>query len=190
MDSYHYLSSGARDLFRKYAAASGNPGSGNTYNRLEQSRRTTFESITGALDMVRLTDPQGNPMGSVLDLIEQVEEIWGAEPSSVRGEDQFRLSVRLKSDAVSRLESAREFKSKESTGHVKLKYGTVIGCWYCWRDVDGIRQEGRRPTIQISWLENNPTTGEVDIDYRETREGHLSPENSDVRARVASGQSH
>lgn len=62
-------------------------------------------------------------------------------------------------------------------GHVKLPNGDVVG------DIgaDSVRQRGRRPTLQIYWLEDDFTVGEIDIDYREGA-AHLAPANSDIRA--------
>ena len=71
-----------------------------------------------------------------------------------------------------------------------------------FREVDGARQPGRPPKLQISWLEADPTTGEVDVDYRPfdrsfkgvIREiigrGHFDPNNSNVMARLPFGPSH
>ena len=40
------------------------------------------------------------------------------------------------------------------------------------------------PKLQISWIENDPRIGEIDIDYRARGPAHLEPVNSDVRGNL------
>lgn len=69
---------------------------------------------------------------------------------------------------------------------MKRPSGTVVD----WLGADSVRQEGRRPALQISWLEGDWTVGEIDIDYRENGEGHNEPSNSDIRASAGDETHH
>ena len=150
------------------------------YDSLLESQRSTFESIVHALESEGL-----------VEIVDRVTAIWGEDSTSTQGMDQFRISVVLVGDAVAELGRRRYKLSRR--GHVKFPDGSRLGD----RDVDSARQPGRRPALQIAWVEDHPTVGEIDIDYRETSIldafglGHMSPENSDVRALVfPSGPSH
>lgn len=72
--SWDFLSPRGQELFADGAAS---------YNRLEESRRTTFHAIIHALEAVELDH-----------LVVSVDAIWGALPSSSEGRHQYRLSVR------------------------------------------------------------------------------------------------
>ena len=173
-DSYQYLSTDAATLIDRYLVSKGLPRGPGGYETLSESQRTTFESITHALES------QGD-----LGIVADVTEIWG-EMQGAGGEDQFRLSVVLTSDAVDELLSRRDYKGKSMFGHVKLPSGMVVGLF----GADSVRQEGRRPALHISWLEDDWTVGEIDIDYRENGEGHTQSSNSDIRARTDGGETH
>ena len=195
--SWDLLSPRGQDLFADGAAS---------YNRLEESRRTTFHAIIHALEAVDLDH-----------LVVSVDEIWGALPSSSEGRHQHRLSVTLTKGAVEELESRDDFTKHGCGGHVKRADGQLVG-WPEWfgrfglagrlvgqavvegvirrcSETDTVRQ--RRSdispaSIQISWLEDEPTVGDIDIDYVEKRNilGHLSPRNSDVTFQFPEGEPH
>lgn len=172
--SYRHLSERGRGLFESYVDAE-------IYRGLREAQRTTFESIMHALDS-----------SSMLWVVEAVTAVWGEDHPLADGRDQFRLSVILADKAVEKLLENPDFKNKGFLtpwyGHVKLPSGAVLG----WRHADSVRQSGRRPTLQISWLEDDHRIGEIDIDYREGRD-HTEPGNSDVRDKLSErygGTSH
>ena len=171
--SYRHLSERGRALFQSYVDAE-------IYRGLRETQRTTFESIMHALDSV-----------GKLDLIESVTAIWGdGHPEWAEGTDQFRLSVILAHGAVPQLLGDPDFEQNRvlgvGLGHVKLPSGVVVG----WQNADSVRQTGRRPTLQISWLEDDDRIGEIDIDYRENHNEHDEASNSDVRSELPDGTPH
>ncbi len=112
-------------------------GDADSYNRLEESRRTTFHAIIHALEAVELDH-----------LVVSVDEIWGALPSSSEGRHQYRLSVTLTKGAVEELESRDDF-TKRSHGHVKRANGQLVGglgplgvgFFTALRETDCVRQD-------------------------------------------------
>ena len=136
------------------------------YYTLTKSQRATYEAIVHALEHHDL-----------LDIVDAVTAIWG-EPDtpSTQGLDQFRISVILSRDALDLL-SDDGFELGD-WGHVKRADGRGSNALRA----NGTREPGETmPKLQISWLENDPRIGEIDIDYRADGLGHLDPQNSDVR---------
>lgn len=181
-DSYGYLTAVQQTLFATYATAQHISSTPAEYNRLLESTRTTFEAVTDALTKVKLTDRNtGAPLGSAADLVAAVPMIWGEMPGNNEGRDQFRLSVRLKPNAVNMLQRSEEFKKALfGWGHVKLPDAKLL----TEGDADSSREKGKRPTLQVGWLEKDFMVGDIDVDYRES-EGdgdHFAPANSDVRS--------
>lgn len=144
------------------------------YATLTKAQRATYEAIVHALDNTDL-----------LEIVHAVTAVWGeavdadGRPSR-QGMDQFRISVVLNRDARDKL---WEHGTKlETRGHVKLPNGNRVG----ERDSDSARELGDPPNLHVSWLEEDPRIGEIDIDYRPLASnpftgGHSEPENSDVR---------
>ncbi len=167
-NSYQHLSESRK-------APLGNFVDAERYRRLTESQRSTYESIAHALDSV-----------GKLHIVQVVTAIWGADPESKKGKDQFRISVILADGAVEGLLADSGFSEAKwlsiGWGHVKLPGGEVVG----FGGADSVRQDGRRPALQISWLENDFRVGEIDIDYREGS-GHNLPANSDVRDKLPDG---
>ena len=146
------------------------PAGAQGYNSLSESQRATFEAIVHALYAE-----------GIFAILEEVTAFWGADPQSSDGEDQFRISVTLAPHAVDFLRAHRDYKrSAFGHGHVKRPNGDVEGIFAA----DSVRQRGERPTLQVSWLEDDFRTGEIDIDYRDGGEGHSEAANSDIRASV------
>lgn len=188
--SYHYLSDRAKMLIDGLEGVGDGDGQLNdaaAYNALEESKRTTFESIMHALEVQNL-----------LHLVARVTAIWGEiSPSPAprgvpsrppSGGDQFRISVTLVEGAPEQLANSG-YSLKQKGPHVKLSDGEVKG----WRDSTTARQSGGHPSMQVSWLKQTPTVGEptvgeIDIDYIEfgflafLGLGHADIRNSDVRA--------
>lgn len=170
-DSYQRLSPHVQDLVNRFLDEADLQQGAQGYNSLDVSQRATFEAIVHALYA------QG-----ILAIVDKVTKIWGANPQSDDGRDQFRISVTLAEGAVYLLSRHRDYKRSNffwiGLGHVKRpEDGTVVD----YRGADSVRQRGPIPRLQISWLENDHTVGEIDIDYREGR-AHKEPANSDIRA--------
>ena len=73
------------------------------------STKTTFDAVTHALMTSTLTDASGAALGTALDLIDTLETVKG-KIKGASGDQQFRIYVTLKADAVETLERSREFK--------------------------------------------------------------------------------
>ena len=179
--SYDLLSPRGQELFA---------GNADSYNRLELSRRTTFHAIIHALEAADLDH-----------LVESVDRIWGALPSSSEGRHQYRLSVTLTKGAVEELESRGDFSG--GVGHVKRADGRLVGgmgplglgFFAALVRTDSVRQKRSDispASIQISWLRGERTVGDIDIDYVEKRniQDHNSPRNSDVTFQFRGGEPH
>ena len=145
-----------------------------SYNAVPISTRTTFEAVTHALLITKLTDKQNQPLGTALDLIASLEAVKGKVPGA-RGDMQFRIYVTLRPDAIQTLEQSTQFNRK---GDNKVfHYGYPMN----------FRQGGGFPSIQIS-SDPEGTRADIDVDYLSAGfpagllNGHLSAANSDVRA--------
>lgn len=144
------------------------------YDNARLSIRTTFDAVTHALLMAKLTDPQGKNLGRAIDLVDAIDEVMGEE-SGVRGDRQFRLYVYLKPNAVDILSKSREFfRDKDNVNYHK-------GFPISYRLKDG------PPSIQFS-ISRDKKISDIDVDYRSSTfpkallNGHLTAANSDVRA--------
>ncbi len=144
------------------------------YNAVPISIRTTFEAVTHALETTPLTDKQGARLGNALDLVDVLETARGKVPHA-RGDLQFRIYVVLKSNALATLKSSREFA--RGADNTVFHHSYPIN----------YRQAGGDPSIQISVSEDGKRA-DIDVDYRASGfpaalfNGHLTAENSDVRA--------
>jgi hypothetical protein len=164
--SYRYLDQYTRALYGRGESV---------YNALSEDQRATVEAITHALQARRIGD-----------LILTIESVWGVADDTDEANDgrhQFRISVLLEDDAANSLLRNLEFTTGSWWNrlwgvHVKRANGDLVTDS---QDVDCVRERGRRPALQICWLTNDTTIGEVDIDYREGVR-HVDPANSDVRA--------
>lgn len=148
------------------------------YSTLTVAQRATYEAIVHALDHHDL-----------LDIVDAVTAIWGEafQPNgllSTDGKEQFRLSVVLHRNALTRLWGENfEFSGR---GHVKHSSGSSASIY----NTGSARESGGLPRLHISWLRDDPRIGEIDIDYRSLGSlRHISPENSDVRGSL-SGTPH
>ncbi len=144
------------------------------YDGARLSIRTTFDAVTHALLNAKMTDSHGKSLGRAIDLVDAVDQVMGEE-SGASGDQQFRLYVYLKPDAVDVLSRSQEFfRDKENTGYHK-------GFPICFRLKNG------PPSIQFS-ISRDHKLSDVDVDYRASGfpkalvNGHLSASNSDVRA--------
>jgi hypothetical protein len=128
-----------------------------------ESARATFEAVTLALEATRLTAPDGRRRGTALELLEALDHVAGRTPGA-RADEQFRLYVRLRRDALARLESAREFqRTMDNTAYHP-------GYPMSFRSVGA-------PTIQIS-VSRDGRRASIDVEYRQASfpSSLLSPE--------------
>ena len=179
-ESYHYLSDQAKmfiDQLCGVGDCNGQLDDAAAYNALEESKRTTFEAIMHALEAQEL-----------LHLVTGVTAIWGeiqTPPGTTppAGRHQYRISVTLIEMAPVLLEN-NGYILGAGNARVKMPNGEVRG----WLDSETARQSGDHPSMQVSWLKQDPTVGEIDIDYIKfgflavLGFGHLNSRNSDVRA--------
>jgi hypothetical protein len=163
------------DLYSRFSELTGlDVDPEETYDSARLSARTTFEAVTHALHTSVLTDENGAPLGTALDLIEHLETIHG-KIRGARSDHQFRMYVRLKEVAVDVLERSKEFaRGADNTVYHK---GYPIN----------YRQAGGVPSIQFS-VTTDLERADIDVDYRSAKfpaaifNGHLTASNSDVRA--------
>ena len=144
------------------------------YNQLPLSYRTTFEAATNAMMETPLTDEQGNEFAVTLDVVDQLQAIHG-RIEGAGGDEQFRIYITLKPNAVEMLNKSREFaRGADNTVYHKgypLNY----------------RHQVAPPSMQIS-ISKDEKNADVDVDYRSSKfpnallNGHLTAANSDVRA--------
>ena len=146
------------------------------YENLPLSTRTTFNAVTHALLMTKLTDASGESLSdSAMDLVDRVDEVAGQILGS-RGDRQFRIYVQLKPGALELLTRSKEFsRTADNTVYHK-------GYPICFRSTGGT------PSIQFS-LSRDASRADIDVDYRSSIfpvalfNGHLMASNSDIRAR-------
>jgi hypothetical protein len=138
------------------------------------SERTTYDAVSHALLNSTLTDDKGTSLGRAFDLVAAVERVAG-QYYGRSGDQQFRLYVTLKPEALEILDRSVEF--------FRGPENTVYHAGY----PHDFRQIGRVPNMQFSVSEDG-LKADIDVDYRSSRlpqalfNGHLSAANSDVRA--------
>ncbi len=145
------------------------------YENLPLSTRTTFNAVTHALLMTRLTEGSGESLSdSAMELVDRLDDVAGQILGS-RGDRQFRIYVQMKPGAVERLTRSKEFsRSADNTVYHK-------GYPICFRSTAGT------PSIQVS-LTRDGSRADIDVDYRSSKfpvalvNGHLTASNSDIRA--------
>ena len=164
------------DWFRRFVEIVKKPLSPQEgYDNLPISSKTTFSAVTHALIHTPLTDQYGATMGaSAITLIDRVDTVAG-KIESAGSDQQFRIYVVLKSDALNMLAKSREFtRNGDNTTFHK-------GFPICYRSNNGI------PSIQVS-ITRDGKRADIDVDYRSNKfpasfvNGHLTAANSDVRA--------
>jgi len=139
------------------------------YDELPFSVRTTFQAVTHALRNTPLTDPNGDELGTALALVAAVEMVHG-QIIGAGGDEQFRIYVRLRDDALATLEASREFPRDSDNTFFHTDYPI------------NYRQRGT-PSIQFS-IAADGRRADIDVDYRSTQfpmvlfDGHLSVANS------------
>jgi len=163
------------DFIRRYNETAGSKATPEeAYDKARMSVRTTFDAVTHALLMTKLTNEKGEDLGSAIDLVDALDDVMGEE-AGTGGDQQFRLYIYLKPTAFDTLSSSREFgRNKDNTVYHK-------GFPTCFRLKDG------PPSIQFS-ISRDQRMADVDVDYRSSAfpkvlfNGHRNSANSDVRA--------
>ncbi len=160
-------------FLRRYNEIRGTELDSAAYDALPFSVRTTFQAVTHALANTALTDARGESLGTALELVREVEMVHG-QIIGAGGDEQFRIYVRLRDDALTTLEASREFPRDTDNTFFHTDYPM------------NFRQRGT-PSIQFS-IAADGRRADIDVDYRSTQfpmvlfDGHLSVANSDVRA--------
>ena len=176
---YEQFSPEQKRLFASYTARShqskrSQMSAAARFSSLTKSERSTFASITNALANTELTDANGKSLGEAIGLVQAIELIAG-ERAGKGSDEQFRLYVKVRRDAVSVLERSVEFE--RGRNNTKFHKGYP----------QNFRQVGSTPTLQFSFSEDGGRA-DIDVDYRSSGfpaslfNGHLTASNSDVRA--------
>ena len=164
------------DWFKRFAEVVKKPISAQEgYDNLPVSTKTTFSAVTHALIHTPLTDQYGASMGaSAITLIDRLDTVAG-KIEGAGGDQQFRIYVILKADALNTLAKSKEFG--RGPDNVVFHKGFPV----CFRSKPSV------PSIQVSATRDGKR-GDIDVDYRSSKfpvalvNGHLSSSNSDVRA--------
>jgi len=164
------------DWFRRFSEVIRKPLSAEEgYNNLPVSTKTTFGAVTHALIHTTLTDQNGVILGSsAITVIDRVDTVAG-KIEGAGSDQQFRLYVVLKPNALEILARSREFA--RSPDNVTFHKGYPI----CYRSRNGT------PSLQVSATKDGKR-GDIDVDYRSSKfpaslvNGHLTAANSDVRS--------
>lgn len=143
------------------------------YNDLQPSQKSTFESVTNALENTTIIGKNGSKTNA-LDTIENVDVILGEKPGSKDGTEQFRLLVTLKDGSIKTIKEAKNFK-EQLIGHGK-EYPKSY------------QLKGGEPSLQFSTSKDGKKA-DIDVDYESKSVvvnfvngfKHLRPSNSDVR---------
>ncbi|KAF0248219.1 MAG: Uncharacterized protein FD167_2377 [bacterium] len=176
LGDYGHLSTGQKKLVddlanRQNAANKTQLSPSEVYNSLEPSQKSTFESITNALENTTIIGKDGTKTNA-LDTIERVDVILG-ENKGKDGTQQFRLLVSLKDGAGSNIRTAKNFGNVPGHGE-EFKHGRQLS--------------GGEPSIQIS-VSPDGKKADIDVDYESKNAvvnvfngfKHLKASNSDVR---------
>jgi hypothetical protein len=163
------------------------------YNGLRPDRRAVFDAAVRALFLQPMTNQV--PIGErLVHYVKEVRGIWGVRTNDGDGRKQFRLSLLWDAKVVRYLEVVDKFADrnmdKSENGHVLMPGPDDQGptAVVDLRGPIGVRTYRQRsvyPKLQLSFLEPQLTTGEVDVDFDSgcvplTRACHCKPSNSDV----------
>ena len=143
------------------------------FGQLHTSLRATFVGITQAMMNTLLSDKQnGEGLGDALGLIQELVDIQG-ENSALPSDHQFQLIVRLRPDALGKLDRAASFLKGEK--HIFHKDYPIS-----FRQFRQIGLHGQEAGLHFC-LSRDARFAQIHIDYRFGLL-HLGPANSDVRA--------
>ncbi len=145
------------------------------YDNLPLSTRTTFNAVTHALLMTKLTDSAGVSLAeSSIALVNKVDDVSGQIMGS-KSDQQFRIYAQMKPGVLQLLIRSREFSRSADNAVYHKGYPLSF------------RSTGGTPSIQFS-LTRDGLKGDIDVDYRSSKfpvallNGHLTASNSDIRA--------
>ncbi len=157
--------------------------------KLTPDRQAVFHAVIRALIHTPVIS-KGKPVRPLIDYVGGVTGIWGVRPGDTEGRRQFRLSVVWKKELSLELNQATNF-SKELwpwAGHVLLP-GPDDNPRAPARDLTLIRRNAvrsfrqvrrRSPKLQVAFLHEDPSVGEVDLDFDDINDPcHQKPSNSD-----------
>lgn len=166
----------------------------------DRTRRAIFHAGVRAM-FTEILDRDQRPTGELLiDFVDTFTGIWGVRTGSRIGEHQFRLSVKWRSksgrtihDALS--ESFNFPRAYFSRPHVLKPGGDDDPTFVDFRvDNDAITRIQviwGHPKIQVSYLKDDPTVGEVDLDFHYWYAPcHYTPSNSDPASVGRNSHSH
>lgn len=178
LGDYGHLSTGQKKLIddlnnRQNTANKTEVSPEKFYNDLQPSQKSTFESVTNALENTTIIGKNGSKTNA-LDTIENVDVILGEKPGSKDGTEQFRLLVTLKDGSIKTIKEAKNFK-EQLIGHGK-EYPKSY------------QLKGGEPSLQFSTSKDGKKA-DIDVDYESKSVvvnfvngfKHLRPSNSDVR---------
>jgi hypothetical protein len=143
------------------------------YDRLPQSYRTTFESVTSALEKTTLTSKSGARIGSALEVVSNIEGICGEVPGK-RGDEQFRIYAALRPNGLAVLNRSTQFRRIHDNAIYHVGYPLSY------------RTAGF-PAIHLS-LSSDGTQADIDLEYRSSifpqslLEAQVASADNDVRA--------
>ena len=162
-----------------------------------EDRKAVFHAGVRAMFVTDVLPKNGSSKKcQLIDFVDAITGVWGARPGNSNGKHQFRLSIKWRPE-LHRLLSSGSLNFPESAWpHVLMavkeggdddprftKFDVRIN------DVLTYRQIVTEPKLQISYLKNSPTCGEIDIDFDVWR-CHGRPSNSDPASVGAKGHSH
>jgi hypothetical protein len=154
---------------------------------LKPDRRAVFDACIRAL--FTMIEPKSGPAQKrLIDFVDTVKGIWGFRLNNDQGRHQFRLSVTWRQGLAQALNGSRNFPSAVG-GHVLMPVNRggdddeAFTKFDVKRNTPTHRHARPEPKLQISYLESDPTIGEVDVDFHGGLGCHLTPSNSDVGSR-------
>jgi hypothetical protein len=175
---YESLSARQKKLVSDYAAylkqkANFTADPKQMYDQLPQSYRTTFESVTSALEKTTLTSKTGARLGSALEAVLNLEGISGEIPGK-RGDEQFRIYAALRPNALAVLNRSTQFRRIHDNAIYHVGYPLSY------------RTSGF-PAIHMS-LTADGAQADIDLEYRSAifpqslLEAEVANADNDVRA--------
>src|SRR5215213_9270833 len=93
------------------------------YNNLPLSTRTTFNAVTHALISTQLTGESGKKLGSAIQIVDKIDTVRG-EILGSRGDEQFRIYIQLRTNALDLLEHSQQFRRMDDNAAYHKGYPT------------------------------------------------------------------
>jgi hypothetical protein len=200
------LAEKVRDLMKSYAKHKGKPEADwqTIYLNLSPDRRAVFDAAVRHLFFQPVSN--GVPIGKrLIDYVEAVHGIWGVRLNEGDGKKQFRLSIVWNPLVIKYLQVVHDTGgniSRSDLGHVLMPGADETPSSQPVKvDVRGpggvvtYRESSTAQRLQASFLTENPSIGEVDVDYDKTPclypgSCHCQPSNSDVGSFASNNTDH